>query len=70
MNPRREPRPRSCAASETTIYSWKAKYGGMTVSEATRLGDLEAENAKLKKLLAAFHSREPRPGPRGRPAGR
>lgn len=38
--------------SEATFYNWKAKYGGMTVSDAKRLKDLEAENAKLKKLLA------------------
>ena len=38
--------------SEATFYNWKAKYGGMEVSEATRLKALEDENAKLKKLLA------------------
>jgi putative transposase len=38
--------------SEPTYYNWKAKYAGMTVSEARRLRELEAENAKLKKLLA------------------
>ena len=38
--------------SEATFYNWKAKYGGMTVSEARRLKELEAENAKLKRLLA------------------
>jgi putative transposase len=38
--------------SEATFYNWKAKYGGMTVSEARRLRELEAENARLKKLLA------------------
>ena len=37
---------------ENTIYRWKSKYGGMEVSEAKRLRELEAENAKLKKLLA------------------
>jgi putative transposase len=37
---------------ENTIYRWKSKYGGMEVSEAKRLRQLEAENAKLKKLLA------------------
>ena len=37
---------------EQTFYNWKAKYGGMTVSEVRRLRELEAENAKLKKLLA------------------
>ena len=38
--------------SEGTFYAWKAKYSGMTVSEAKRLKALEDENAKLKKLLA------------------
>lgn len=35
-----------------TFYRWKSKFGGMEVSEAKRLRELEAENAKLKKLLA------------------
>jgi putative transposase len=38
--------------SEPTFYNWKAKYAGMTVSEARRLKELEAENSKLKRLLA------------------
>ncbi|PHP19180.1 IS3 family transposase [Sphingobium sp. IP1] len=38
--------------SEATIYNWKAKYGGLEVSEARRLRALEDENAKLKRLLA------------------
>lgn len=38
--------------SEATFYNWKAKFGGMDVSEAKRLKALEDENAKLKKLLA------------------
>jgi putative transposase len=38
--------------SEATIYNWKAKFGGMDVSEARRLKALEDENGKLKKLLA------------------
>ncbi|WP_247355322.1 IS3 family transposase, partial [Bradyrhizobium sp. 160] len=38
--------------SEATIYNWKARFGGMDVSEARRLKALEDENAKLKKLLA------------------
>jgi putative transposase len=38
--------------SETSFYNWKAKYGGLEVSEAKRLKGLESENAKLKKLLA------------------
>ena len=38
--------------SQTTLYKWKAKYGGMEVSDAKKLKALEAENAKLKKLVA------------------
>ena len=38
--------------SEATFYNWKAKYGGLEVSEAKRLKALEDENARLKKLLA------------------
>ena len=38
--------------SEGPFYAWKAKYSGMTVSEAKRLKALEDENAKLKRLLA------------------
>ena len=38
--------------SEATLYNWKAKYGGMDVSDAKRLRSLEDENRKLKKLLA------------------
>jgi putative transposase len=38
--------------SSATFYAWKAKFGGMEVSEAKRLRALEAENAKLKRLLA------------------
>lgn len=38
--------------SEPTFYNWKAKYAGMTVSEARRLKELEQENSKLKRLLA------------------
>ena len=38
--------------SDATFYKYKAKYGGMTVSEAKRLKALEEENAKLKRLLA------------------
>jgi putative transposase len=38
--------------SDATFYNWKAKYTGMTVSEARRLTELEAENTKLKRLLA------------------
>ena len=38
--------------SSSTFYKWKAKYGGVEVSDAKRLKALEDENAKLKKLLA------------------
>jgi len=38
--------------SEATFYNWKAKFGGLDVSEARRLKALEDENGKLKKLLA------------------
>ncbi|WP_390474766.1 IS3 family transposase [Altererythrobacter sp. MTPC7] len=38
--------------SEATIYNWKSKYGGLEVSDARRLKELESENAKLKRLLA------------------
>ena len=38
--------------SEATVYKYKAKFGGMDVSDARRLKALEDENAKLKKLLA------------------
>jgi putative transposase len=38
--------------SDATFSNWKAKYGGMTVSEAARLRTLEDENRRLKKLLA------------------
>lgn len=38
--------------SDATFYNWRSRYGGMEVSEAKRLKQLEEENAKLKKLLA------------------
>ena len=38
--------------SYATFYNWRSKYGGMEVSEAKRLKQLEDENAKLKRLLA------------------
>ena len=38
--------------SEQTYYRWKSKYGGMSVSEAKRLKQLESENGQLKKLVA------------------
>ncbi len=43
---------RKHGVSSATFYKWKAKFGGMDVSDARRLRVLEAENAKLKKLLA------------------
>jgi len=41
--------------SDAAFYKWRAKYGGMDVSDARRLKELESENAKLKKLLAEAH---------------
>jgi len=38
--------------SDATYYNWKARYGGLGVSELKRLKDLEAENAKLKRMYA------------------
>lgn len=38
--------------SNTTIYNWKAKYGGLTVSEARRIRVLEDENGRLKRIVA------------------
>ena len=38
--------------SDATFYNWRSKFGGMDVSDAKKLKGLEAENAKLKKLLA------------------
>ena len=38
--------------SEASYYLWKSKFGGLSVPEAKRLKELEAENARLKKLLA------------------
>lgn len=43
---------RKHGVSTATLYGWKAKYGGMDVSDAKRLKALEEENGKLKKLLA------------------
>ena len=43
---------RKHGVSEATLYNWKAKYGGMDVSEAKRLKQLDDKNARLKKLLA------------------
>lgn len=38
--------------SSATFYKWKAKFGGMNASEAQKLRQLEAENAKLKRIVA------------------
>ncbi len=38
--------------SDATFYNWKARYAGMTVAELRRLKELEAENAKLKRIVA------------------
>ena len=42
---------REYGISEQCFYYWRSKYGGMEVSEATLLRELEAENRKLKKLM-------------------
>ena len=49
---------RKYGVSDGTIYNWKSKYGGMDVGEAKRLRQLEEENAKLKRLLAEFDTRQ------------
>lgn len=43
---------RQYGVSDATLYNWRKKYGGMTVSDARRLKELEEENRKLKGLLA------------------
>jgi putative transposase len=43
---------REHAISENTFYRWRKAYGGMSVSEAQRLKELEKENSRLKRLLA------------------
>ena len=43
---------RKHGVSDASIYKWKAKHGGMDVSEAKRLKALDDENAKLKRMLA------------------
>jgi putative transposase len=43
---------RQYGVSKHTIYAWKAKYGGLEVSEAQELKQLREENARLKKLVA------------------
>ena len=50
---------RDCGVSQATIYTWKAKFGGMTVSDAQRIKALEAENAaRLKRLLGRESAQE------------
>ena len=41
--------------SDASFYKWRARFGGMDVSEARRLKELESENGKLKRLLAEAH---------------
>ena len=43
---------RKYGISDATYYNWKAKYGGMTVSDARRLKSLEDENRRLKQIVA------------------
>ena len=43
---------RELGVTETTLYRWRRKYGGMEVSDARRLKELEEENRKLKRLVA------------------
>jgi putative transposase len=43
---------REIGISDATFYNWKAKYGGMEVSDVTRMRALEKENAELKKMFA------------------
>ncbi|MBK9324473.1 MAG: transposase [Bdellovibrionaceae bacterium] len=43
---------REIGVTQQTLYHWKKKFGGMDVSEARRMKALEAENAKLKRLVA------------------
>jgi putative transposase len=54
---------REHGVSEGTIYDWKSKYGGLEVSEAQRLGQMEEENRRLKHLVADL------PGQRGAESG-
>ena len=43
---------RKHGVSEATVYNWKARYGGLDVSQLRRLKELETENARLKKMYA------------------
>ena len=55
---------RAGGTSQPTFYKWRSRFGGMEASDAAKLRDLEAENAKLKKLLAEqlLPWRQPSPG--------
>jgi putative transposase len=46
---------RKAGFSDATFYKWRSRFGGMEVPDAKRLREVEAENAKLKKLLAEAH---------------
>ncbi len=48
---------RKYGMSDASLYNWKAKYGGMAVSETRRLNDLEEENRRLKKLITIITGR-------------
>lgn len=43
---------RELGISDATFYNWKAKYGGLSLSELKRMKELEAENKRLKKMYA------------------
>ena len=43
---------REIGISDATFYNWKAKYGGMEVSDVVRMKDLQDENARLKRIVA------------------
>lgn len=43
---------REIGISDATFYNWKAKYGGMAISDVSRMKELEMENAELKKMFA------------------
>jgi putative transposase len=45
---------RELGVSKATLYNWKAKYGGLQLSKAKRLKDLEDENGRLKRLVAGL----------------
>ena len=57
---------RKHGVSDASIYKWKAKFGGMEVSEAKRLKTLEDQNTRLKRLLADAMDNAGLEGPSGR----